>query len=270
MKNISSNGNSPLLAAFKALRPSPENAPKNLRASTILLRLAIVALLTGCHNVKQAPPSVAYTAPDAGSVDDSLPVGRSNPRFPASSEIEGRPTVTLVGLASWYGPPTPNRRSADGSVFNTNQLTAANRTLPFGTIVRVTNLATRESVVVKITDRGPFVPGRELDLSLAAAKAIGVYRMGVAKVKIEAFEPSTADPDGRWCVQIGAFSSARDANRLKNELLKRYSTAKVIEFASASGNWVRIDPAIANRASALRIANSIRDSEAEAYLVRLN
>src|SRR6202041_2437042 len=122
----------------------------------------------------------------------------------------GKPVSAEIGLASWYGPPYAGRKGADGTVYDQNAMTAAHLTLPMGTMVRVTNLATNQSAVVKITDRGPFVRGRIIDLSLAAAKATGVYRAGVAKVKVEAFAApvrANADPytdrGGRWCVQIG-------------------------------------------------------------------
>jgi rare lipoprotein A len=187
-----------------------------------------------------------------------------------SADERGRPISTEVGLASWYGPPYTNRRAADGSIFDTNAMTAAHRTLPMGTTVRVTNLATNQSVVVKITDRGPFVPGRTLDLSLAAAKAIGVYRMGVAKVKVEAFAHATADQEGRWCVQIGAFIDPADAVQLKNDLVSRYKTAKVTEFAGPTGHWVRINPAQPDHNTALRIADSIHLPDATPYVIRTN
>jgi rare lipoprotein A len=125
-------------------------------------------------------------------------------------------------------------------------------------------------VLVKITDRGPFVPGRTLDLSIAAAKEIGVYRMGVARVKVEAFAKPGADPEGRWCVQIGAFIDPNDAVQLKNDLLTRYKTARVIEFAGPTGHWVRINPATPDHTTAARIAESIHLPDAEPYLVRTN
>jgi rare lipoprotein A len=84
------------------------------------------------------------------------------------------------GVASWYGPGFQGRLTANGERFNTNSLTAAHRTLPFGTRVRVTNAKTGRSVVVRINDRGPFTKGRVIDLSKAAARAIGVA--GVAQV----------------------------------------------------------------------------------------
>lgn len=178
-----------------------------------------------------------------------------------------------MGLASWYGPPYANRKGADGTVYDQNAMTAAHRTLPMGTIVRVTNLANGRSVTVKITDRGPFVGGRILDLSLAAAKALDVYRVGVAKVRVEAFAPPVRpgqDPSGRWCVQIGAFLDPADAIQLKNDLLRRYTTARVIEFAGPTGHWVRISPAHPDRRTAQEIADGIHVPDAEPYLVRLN
>jgi len=128
---------------------------------------------------------------------------------------------------------------------------------------------------VRITDRGPFVGDRIIDLSLAAAKETGVYRAGVARVRVEAYAPPIhpgVDPAGKWCVQIGAFLDEADAIKLKNNLLRRYSTAKVIEFAGPTGHWVRINPLKDDRATASQIANSIRVPVPGAlpYLVRLN
>jgi rare lipoprotein A len=184
-------------------------------------------------------------------------------------DAEGKPVSTEVGLASWYGPYM-NRKAADGSAYDGQGMTAAHRTLPMGTMVRVTNLTTNQSVLVKITDRGPFVANRTLDLSIAAARAIGVYKMGVAQVRIEAFAKPGADPAGRWCVQIGAFIDQNDAVQLKNDLLSRYRTAKVIEFAGPTGYWVRINPTAADRATAEKIADGIRVPDADAYLIRTN
>jgi rare lipoprotein A len=152
-------------------------------------------------------------------------------------------------------------------------MTAAHLTLPLGSLVRVTNLANDQSVVVKITDRGPFVHGRIIDLSLAAAKATGVYRAGVAKVRLDEYTPPpsqspNAIPGGRWCVQIGAFYNPDDAIQLKNDLLRRYATAKVIEFQGPTGYWVRINPRFPDKTTASQIADSIRIPDAEAYLTR--
>jgi rare lipoprotein A len=91
------------------------------------------------------------------------------------------PIATETGLASWYGPPYHNRRGSNGEVYNMHAMTAAHRTYPLGSIVRVTNVKTGHSALVRITDRGPFIPGRVLDLSLAAARKLDVWQPGVAR-----------------------------------------------------------------------------------------
>lgn len=95
------------------------------------------------------------------------------------------PALQHEGIASWYGPGFAGRLTANGEIFDPNELTAAHRTLPFGTRVRVVNLANGQSVVVRINDRGPFKPGRIIDLSRAAAERIGLVRSGTGQVRIE-------------------------------------------------------------------------------------
>jgi rare lipoprotein A len=92
---------------------------------------------------------------------------------------------TETGIASWYGIPYNGRRSANGEIYDMEKLTAAHRTLPFDTWVEVTNLANNKRVDVRITDRGPFVNGRIIDLSLAAAREIDMVTAGVVRVRIK-------------------------------------------------------------------------------------
>lgn len=248
---------------------------------TVLSAFALMA--GGCHRktvsaYQPPPPPAASTGANRGGrsagTTDSTAVVPSPAPVPNSL---GKPVSTEVGLASWYGPPYAGRKGADGTVYDQNAMTAAHLTLPMGTMVRVTNLTTNQSVVVKITDRGPFVRGRIIDLSLAAAKATGVYRAGVAKVKVEAFASpvrANADlnsyPGGRWCVQIGAFSHESDAVKLKQDLLRRYTTAKVIEFPGPTGYWVRVNPKFPDKKNATEVADGIhpKDPAAEPYLIR--
>jgi len=95
---------------------------------------------------------------------------------------------TSTGMASWYGPGFHGRRTASGERFNQNAMTAAHRTLPFGTMVRVTNTRNGRSVIVRITDRGPFIRGRIVDLSVGAAQVIDMYSSGVASVRLEVLQ----------------------------------------------------------------------------------
>ncbi len=104
------------------------------------------------------------------------------PAKPAAASPE--PTKRIVGLASWYGQRHQGRPTASGEAYDMNRLTAAHRTFPFGTRLRVTNVENGRSVVVRVNDRGPHVPGRILDLSLGAAKALGMVGEGVGRVEI--------------------------------------------------------------------------------------
>jgi rare lipoprotein A len=185
--------------------------------------------------------------------------------------MEHRPIYTEDGVASWYGPPYHNRRGANGQVYDEHQLSAANRTLPMGSLIKVTNLRTGQSAVMRVTDRGPFVPGRVIDLSLAAAKQVGVYLPGTAEVRIDVYEtPKPMNEGGRWAVQIGAFRHKSEALRLQEHLERKFTTANVIEFTGPTGDWVRIRPANDDRGRAEQIAHEIRPVEGEAYLVRLD
>lgn len=176
-----------------------------------------------------------------------------------------------TGWASWYGPGFQKRRGANGEVFDTEKMTAAHRTLPLNSIVRVTNIKTSESVVVRITDRGPFVGDRILDLSRAAARPLGVYQHGTALVRIEVLQtPAPIQSGGRWCVQIGAFPDSRDAARLKEKLARRYHTAKVLQFSSPQGgDWLRI---LVAQDDKKRAESLMRETHTEAakFLVRLD
>jgi rare lipoprotein A len=124
---------------------------------------------------------------------------------------------------------------------------------------------------MRVTDRGPFVAGRILDLSIGAAKAVGIWRAGLGDVRIDVFStPKPMDEGGRWCVQIGAFQRQKSALQLQERLEREYRTANVIEFAGPTGFWVRIRPANDDRTQAVDIAHTLQPTEGEAWLVRLD
>lgn len=182
-----------------------------------------------------------------------------------------KPIYTETGLASWYGTPYTNRRGANGEIYDENAMTAAHRTLPFNSIVRVTDLKTGQSILVRITDRGPFVEGRVLDLSLGAAKALGTWKRGTVMVKLEVLEaPLPIEKGGRWCVQIGAFQDAENAARLKQKLQRRYTSAKVLEFSGPTGEWVRVRVKDDDKARAQEVARDNKTPEGAVFLVRLD
>ena len=125
------------------------------------------------------------------------------------------------GEASWYGMKFHGHQTSNGETYDVYQFTAAHKTLPLPSYVKVTRLDTGKSVVVRVNDRGPFHAGRIIDLSYAAASKLGIDKLGVAKVEVEALSPEHSAPV-RW-VQVGAFGDANSALRLQNRLEQHLS-----------------------------------------------
>jgi rare lipoprotein A len=143
------------------------------------------------------------------------------------------------GLGSWYGVPFHGHRAANGEIYDMYQFTAAHRTLPFHSVVRVTNLVNGLQTEVRIIDRGPFVEGRIIDLSLAAARAINLVGMGVAPVRLELVS-GTNPQSGYFTVQVGAFQVRENAERLREQLLERYQPIFIQEYDSPTGMFYRV------------------------------
>jgi peptidoglycan lytic transglycosylase len=249
-----------------------------------LLGLAIL-LGSSCGGKKQArvqvppPPPITAETPAPGSIPSPEESVKQNTKPPEEERAEElsvpagtKPLLVETGLASWYGAPYNKRRGSNGKVYDMNAMTAAHRTLPLGSIVRVTNVKTGASALVRITDRGPFIPGRILDLSLAAAKKVDVWRAGVAMVRIEVLQtPVPLAQGGRWAVQIGAFDDEGAADRMASHLERRYHTAKVLRFSSPVGDWwVRVRVLDDNRQRAEEVAKDTQTPEGAIFLVRLD
>jgi rare lipoprotein A len=250
-----------------------------------------VSVLSGCahhrHTASRVPPqqtappvTESYPPPPVNA-PSNLPPGRIPPTPVPPGGVSAEdlryvnthaPIDTEVGLATWYTAPYKGRKAANGEVFDDSALTAAHRTLPMGSLVVVTNLRTGQYAAMRIADRGPFVDGRIVDLTVASAKATGVYRAGVVRVRLDVYQtPKPIETGGRWCVQIGAFHSERQAIKLKSQLRSRYPDATVIEFPGfESSYWVRIRPVGDNRQQAENIAKRLRPEEGEAFLTRLD
>jgi rare lipoprotein A len=146
---------------------------------------------------------------------------------------------TEEGNASWYGEPFHGRRASNGEIYDMYKLTAAHRTLPFETMVRVTNQNNGKSTVVRITDRGPFVENRIIDLSLAAAREIELVGPGVAPVRVEVL--GNVDPtEGFFTVQVGAFRDRGNAERLRDRLTSSYSPIFIQQYDSPEGVLYRV------------------------------
>ena len=191
---------------------------------------------------------------------------------PSRTPTEAKPLFTETGLASWYGGVYNHRRGSNGEFYDMHAMTAAHRTLPLGSVVRVTNLKTERSAVVRITDRGPFVRGRILDLSEQAAKQVDVWVAGVTMVRIDVLHtPVPLTDPGRWAVQIGGFEKERTADELVDRLSRRYQTANVLCFSSPIGNWwVRVRVEEDDRRKAEELVRETQPVEGGIFLVRLD
>jgi rare lipoprotein A len=207
---------------------------------------------------------------------------------------------TENGVASWYGYPYHGRFAASGEVYDMDELTAAHPTLPFNTLVRVVNLSNAKSIQVRITDRGPFVDGRIIDLSRAAARSIGLIEPGTTQVRLEvvgtlearpsvlyaaavrpavpapgAFVAVTAPPPGStgtFAVQTGAFRDPGNAQRYFGLMKSRYGSARLVPPDEESGIWRVLVGSAATREGADTLAARIRRDSGEnnAFVVQLD
>jgi rare lipoprotein A len=174
----------------------------------------------------KAPRSVSSEAAKRGGA-----AATPNPALSAYTE---------EGIASWYGIPFHGRRASNGEVYDMNKLTAAHRTLPFETVVRVTNLSNGKATVVRITDRGPFVDNRIIDLSMAAAREIDSVGAGVVPVRLEIVSARIDPGSGFFTVQVGAFRERGNAERLRERLTASYSPIFIQPYDSPDGLFYRV------------------------------
>lgn len=157
------------------------------------------------------------------------------------------------GLASWYGPDFHGKKTSNGETYDMYAMTAAHKTLPLGTWVRVANRSNGRQVVVRVNDRGPFVRGRIIDLSYSAAKRLGVVGPGTAPVRVEAlgyrqqqrdgtvtYRPLASYDAGSYAVQVGAFSINDNARRLAGRLQPRYGTVRVQQGLVGGARFYRV------------------------------
>ena len=178
---------------------------------------------------------------------------------------------TEEGLASWYGVPYHGRPAADGEIYDMEQMVAAHRTMPFNTWIKVTNLSNGRSINVRVIDRGPFVRGRIVDLSKAAARQIEMLGPGVARVRLEVIAAPTDVPaDDYYGVQVGAFANFANAEKMRAGYESRYGFAK-IEMKQGRVPLYRV---LVGRESteeaAERIANELSSNSVRVFVVRLD
>lgn len=198
----------------------------------------------------------------------------SRPRTPRPLAQVPAPKIgdTETGMASWYGHPYHGRQAADGEIYDMEKLTAAHRTLPFNTWVRVQNQSNGKTVDVRVIDRGPFVDGRIIDLSHAAAQQIELIGPGVATVKLEVIASPSVPETAAFAVQVGLFRNRENAARLQQQMQERYGTAQIVEREGAPPTYRVLAGHEATPESAEALAVRIRGdiSVPEAFVVRLD
>ncbi len=237
-----------------------------MRTRVLLLLLLLAVLFSGCAKRKKIP----RTPPAPGKYVET-------------------------GTASWYGYPYHGRATSSGEIYDMEQFTAAHRTLPFNTWVRVENLSNHRSVDVRINDRGPFVHGRIIDLSLAAARRIELLGPGTVRVRLisvgapESEEPAplperevpptqpppspplspVPEPAQRefYAVQVGAFSDRERAERLREEMERRHGKARLVEKTGSPAVWRVLVGELSDPAQAAALASEIRQEFPGAFVV---
>jgi peptidoglycan lytic transglycosylase len=222
--------------------------------------IVVAILLLGCGRKKaKIVPAARNRTPAATATP---PTATATP--PVGS--------TESGLASWYGHPYHGRRAADGEIYDMETMVAAHRTLPFQTWVRVRNVENDKSVTVRIIDRGPFVEGRIIDLSHAAARTIDLIGPGVARVQVEVIGAPPNPEPALFAVQVAAFREQANADRLEETLLAAYGSAKAVLRPGNPSVWRVLAGREQTQDAAELLANRIRQEQhvPEAFVVRLD
>ena len=230
----------------------------------LYLVLLFLAMTGGCAHRKYATAPPAPTPQPNPAPSPGVPAAPSAPPAVAGAYVE-------EGIASWYGIPFDGHRTSNGEIYDMYQFTAAHRTLPFGAVLRVTNLSNGKQTEVRVNDRGPFVGNRIIDLSLSAARAIDMVGPGTAQVRIEMLG-GPSPTAGAFGVQVGAFLVKENADALRDRLATEFSPVIVVPYDSPNGQYFRVRVGrVATEAAAGDLANQLRIAgQNYTFVVRLD
>lgn len=236
------------------------------------LAAAMLWCAAGCLHRHKPPAPTSHTTPPP-SAPTTTPSATNIP--PISPRVPVSPPAPIVqgeeGIASWYGHPYHGRRAASGEIYNMYDMTAAHRTLPFGTMVRVHDLENGRDVTVRINDRGPFVEGRIIDLSYAAAQAMGMP--GLAHVRLEILGLGASPEPAIFAVQVGAFRDPANAGRLKALIEASFPPVAIQSYDRGDGLFYRVWVGHeSSEDAAQELAAKIRDANlsTQTFVVRVN
>ncbi len=178
---------------------------------------------------------------------------------------------TEQGIASWYGIPYHGRPAADGEIYDMETLVAAHRLMPFNTWLKVTNLTNNKTINVRVIDRGPFVDGRIIDLSKAAARAIDLLGPGVGPVRLEVIAaPADISSNDFYAVQAGAFANRDNAERLRADYAGRFGVAELALKQGTTPLWRVLVGKFNSVHAAQDAANQISAEGKDVFVVRLD
>jgi rare lipoprotein A len=219
-----------------------------------ILFLFCAVLISAC-----APKKTPDTKPSESKLKASQkPYTVMGQRYEPLQTHEG---FVQTGVASWYGRDFHGKKTSNGETYDMNAMTAAHKTLPLGVFVKVKNTENGNESIVRVNDRGPFVKGRIIDLSYAAARKLGVDIVGTASVRVEAlgyrgsgaenyYAPEDYDA-GTYTVQIGSFKEYSNAQRLSGEMKKQLGFSEIHMAVIDGGTFYRV---YAGKYSSLRAA----------------
>ncbi len=259
-------------APLRLVCAAARRGPRYMSSQKLLFTLAVAAFFCSACSRHNHVAQIPMPQPPCCSSAD----GKTPPATRGKDRREGRQPIspsryTEVGYASWYGDPYHGRRAANGEIYDKNKLTAAHLTLPFGTQVKVTDLENDRTVSVRINDRGPFIRGRILDLSLAAARQIQMIGPGTALIRLEILS-MPAEPDfGAFAVQVGAFRDRATAEKLRDRLNRRYGNAFIETYTSDDGvvYRVRLGPK-SSLSQATQLASELGREMLPTFVVRVD
>lgn len=188
-----------------------------------------VRIASACLAALLAASCAAKAAPDKAAL---LAVPTPSPQ-PEPGKVYHE-----TGIASWYGRDFHGRKTASGEIFDMYGISAAHRTLPLGTVIRVTNLENFKGIKVRVNDRGPYAKNRVLDLSYGAAKELGFLAQGTVRVKIESI--GEVGDAATYTVQAASFIEVENARMLKERLSKKYESVTIVPFETNAGRFYRV------------------------------
>lgn len=222
---------------------------KDISTQSLLANAILIALIAtiGCSTQKSSHYEEDYQTQELGNTNSKMPYKVKDTTYYPIANSSG---FEQTGLASWYGPKFNGKLTSNQEVYNMHEMTAAHKTLPFHTMVKVINLENGKEAVVRINDRGPFVKDRIIDLSFKAAKTLGVVEKGTARVRIIALNKVNAGnsaQDKTYSVQIASFQKIENAKLLvektDNSKVKSVTRNNTTYYQVIVGNHTTFDKA---------------------------